>query len=527
MTIRRFFLLALAALLFSGCYHTSSLPSNIISSDSSIKSGMDEPVYGGILTICDVKNVDVFGYPPAMTSGSPLRHSAPALESLLRLDSDGNILPFLVLSWVSNHTDKTITLNLRKDVTFHDGTTFNADAVKWNLEQQQAAGATGFSNLAFIKTTDEYQLILYLNQWDNTLLPSLCQAQGLMISPDFCKKYGKEWASTHPVGTGPFKFNNSSDKSMISYTRNENYWQQGKPYLDEIKIICDGDTSSREYRFREGLYDILIRGDISSLGGFASEGYLIHAITSTGPWGLVFDSADKHSPFSDVRVRRAVCCAIDTDYIIHNIYLDTVTKTNQYATPGMNTYNTNVAGYSYDISMAKDLLNQAGYTNGFVTTYTYDQSADNADTLAHALQNMLAQIQITLILNPVSNSVSTYMQLEGGGWDGIMGTFGSAQYDTLTQFYNYMYGEDKYSSMYKPEELLQKLAAAIISEENSAIQEVLDIQKLLIDDYCLCYYLFSNSDYTVLNPKIHDSGFSSMMPVTTWTPADTWMESSY
>ena len=78
--------------------------------------------------------------------------------------------------------------------------------------------------------------------------------------------------------------------------------------------------------------------------------------------------------------------------------------------------------------------------------------------------------------------------------------------------------------MYKPEELSRKLLYAVTSEEEESLQAILDIQKLLIDDYCLCYYLFSNSDYTVLDSRIHDSGFSCTMPVTVWTPADVWIE---
>ena len=522
MTLRAIVFLTLSALLLTSCSFDITPQ---ITSDTTFEATSDAAlVSDGTLMICDVRNVAVLGYPPAMTSGSPLRHSTPALETLLRLDADGNILPCLAVAWQSNHEEKTITLNLREGVTFHDGTPFHAEAVKWNLERQQAANATGFSHLASIEVAEEYTVILHLTQWDNTLLPSLCQAQGLMISPDACQKNGVEWASTHPVGTGPFRFQNIASDGTISYLRYENYWQSGKPYLDEIKIVCDDDTSSREYRFREGRYNVLIRGDTASLSGFSAEGYQINAITSTGPWGMVFDSAKSTSPFADQRVRQAVCYAIDTDYIIHNIYLDTVTKTNQYATPGMYTYNSKVIGYEYNLSMARTLLREAGYSEGFVTTYTYDQSADNADALAHALQDMLAQVQITLILNPVSNSTSTYMQLDGGGWDGIMGTFGSAQYDTLTQFYNYMHGDKKYTSMYKPEELSRKLLYAVTSEEEESLQAILDIQKLLIDDYCLCYYLFSNSDYTVLDSRIHDSGFSSTMPVTVWTPADVWIE---
>ncbi|WP_434310622.1 ABC transporter substrate-binding protein [Hominifimenecus sp. rT4P-3] len=523
MILRKAILLSLCAgiLFLPGCHAVPTPQAPSPSEKDSIAPST--PVYGGVLTVCDGKTVDVLGYPAAMTSGSPIRHSAPALETLFQLDGEGNIHPMLALSYESDHDAGTLTLSLRQQVTFHDGSEYNAEAVKWNLEQQVQAGATGFSHVVRIEAIDDATIRIHLAQWDNTLLPSLCQAQGLIISPASYQKYGKEWAFSHPVGTGPFRFEQISADGTITYTRYENYWQEGKPYLDAVKIVCDSDSSSREYRFREGEYNVLIRGDITSLGGFSAEGYTVHSIASTGPWGLVFDSADETSPFADKRVRQAVCHAIEKDYLVHNIYLDTVIETNQYATPGMSTYNPEVKGYDYNLSAARALLAEAGYPDGFSTTYNYDSSADNADALAHALQDMLEKVQITLILNPVSNSVSTHMLQEGGGWHGIMGIFGSAQYDTLTQLYHYWIGEAKYCSMDKPDALIQLICGAITASEEDSIQDILLTQKSLVDEYCLCCYLFANTDYTVLAPTIHDSGFSSIMPVTNWTPADTWI----
>ncbi len=515
--------LGVLLLLLSGCQgisplQTGSLPAETESPDSA------SPVTGGTLTICDTRTVDVLGVPAAMTSGSHIRHSAPALETLFQLDAQGNILPKLAVSYSASVEEKKVVLTLREGVRFHDGTDFDAAAVQWNLEQQMAASATGMSYIDRFQIPDPYTLEIYLSQWDNTLLVSLCQVQGLMISPSAYEENGEEWAASHPVGTGPFCFAGRDPDGTITYVRNMDYWQEGKPYLDSIVIVCDNDSSSREYKFRNGTYDVLIRGDITSLAGYSAEGFTIQSIASTGPWGLIFDSANPDSPFANLLVRQAVCHAIDKEYLIQNVYLDTVIETNQYATPGMDTYNPEVEGYEYNLTLARELLREAGYPQGFTTVFSYDQSADNADALANALQQMLAQIQITLQLNPVSNQQSTYMLQEGGGWEGIMGTFGSAQYDTLTQLYNYMIGEGKYVSMDKPEDLTSNIRRAINAHETDALAYVLETQKLLVDQYCLCYYLFANTDYTVLSRSVHDTGFSSIMPVTMWTPADAWIE---
>lgn len=520
---RSFIFLATALLLLTGCKGVAPVQTGANQTESGASSP-SAPFYGGTLTICDTRTVDVLGYPASMTSGSHIRHSAPALETLFQLDSQGNILPKLALSYESCIEQKTLTLHLREGVRFHDGSPFDAQAVQWNLEQQMAASATGMSCIEYFHIPSPYTLEIHLSQWDNTLLVSLCQVQGLMISPSAYEANGREWAASHPVGTGPFCFAGRDQDGTVTYVRNGDYWQEGKPYLDSIVIVCDNDSSSREYQFRSGAYDVLVRGDITSLAGYSAEGFAIQSIASTGPWGLVFDSANQDSPFANLLVRQAVCHAIDKEYLIQNVYLDTVIETNQYATPGMDTYNPEVKGYDYNLSRARELLREAGYPDGFTTLFTYDQSADNADALAYALQQMLAQIHITLELNPVNNQQSTYLLQEGGGWEGIMGTFGSAQYDTLTQLYNYMVGEDKYCSMEKPLDLLDHIQLAVTAHEPEAMTYVLETQELLVDRYCLCCYLFANTDYTVLARSVHDTGFSSIMPVTMWTPADAWME---
>ena len=476
------------------------------------------------LVICDSRTVDILGYPPAMTSGSPFRHSAPALETLFRLTPDGQLLPWLAVSYEARREQKELILILREGVTFHDGSAFNAEAVKWNLLRQAEASATGTSHISDILVTGEYELTVLLDQWDNTLLPSLCQVQGLIISPSSCENNGTEWAFSHPVGTGPFRFLSRAENGTITYQKYSRYWQEEKPCLDMIQIVCDTDASSREAHFRSGDYSVLIRGDLSSLAGFSAEGYTIQAVASTGPWGLIFDSADPESPFSDIRVRQAVCHAINRETLANTIYLDTVTLTNQYALPGMDTYNEEVAGYTYDPDLSRRLLSEAGYPEGFSTVFSYDETADSVDALAHTLQSMLERVGIRLTLNPVSNSLSTRMLLGGKGWDGIMGTFGSAQYDTLTQLYNYMVGDEKYISMEKPAELTETILHALSADPEESLDMVRKIQTILIDDYCLCCYLFGNSDYTVLHANVLGTGLSTTMPVTAWTPEDARIE---
>lgn len=529
-----FFLLVflLPICLLSSCTSSppdSSTTKSAVETTTAELSESSLPQYGGTLIICDMSPVSVLGYPPHMTSGSPIRLSAPALETLFRLNSNLEITPYLAAGYESNREQNQITIRLREDVWFHDYTVMDANAVKWNLEQQMKAEATGTGNIDTIHVIDDFTLLIQLKQWDNTLLVSLCQSTGLIISPSAFEAHndtnqGAEWASSHPVGTGAFSFESMDSAKTIVYRRFDLYWQEGKPYLDSIVITFNSDSSSREFKLRNGDYDVLIRGDIASLASFSADGYHLNTIdASSGPWGLVFDSANGDSPFHDSKVRQAICYAIDPAWIAQNVYLNTVSLTNQYSIFGEPSYNNDVVGYHYDVQKAKALLTEAGYPNGFTTTYTYDQKADNAEALGYALKDMLKQIDVSLELRPVSNTEHTSMLLKGGGWEGIIGIFGSAQADTLTQMYDYLIGEQKYLSMYKPAGLTEAIQAAVSASPGEFLPYVHRAQKIIVDEYCLIYCMFTNKDISVLAPNVHDTGLSQMRILTQWNPADTWI----
>jgi ABC-type transport system substrate-binding protein len=142
------------------------------------------PRYGGILKVGDYRSTAFLGYPQEMVAGYVKRQAGPAIENLLRLDKDGQTVPWLATGWKIDAGAKTITLTLRKGVKFHNGTDFNAEAVEWNLDQAISTKQFGSVLINSVDVVDPYTVRINLKQWDNTLLGMLGFSYiGMMISP--------------------------------------------------------------------------------------------------------------------------------------------------------------------------------------------------------------------------------------------------------------------------------------------------------------------------------------------------------
>ena len=146
-------------------------------------AAVPKPQHGGTILISDSSEETNIGYPPKMFRPLSMRQGAPAIESLLRTDKTGKLVPWLATTFKEDAKAKTITLTLRKGVKFHDGTDFNAEAVKWNLEQHITVKAAGTDKIKSVDAVDPYTVRIILATWDSTFLSNLAQFTGTIISP--------------------------------------------------------------------------------------------------------------------------------------------------------------------------------------------------------------------------------------------------------------------------------------------------------------------------------------------------------
>jgi len=161
------------------------------------------------------------------------RHS---LETLIQgsVEVPGAAAPLLATSWDLAPDKSFYTFHLRKGVKFHDGTDFNAQAVKWNMDKTVAATRPQLSKVTSIEVIDDYTIQFNLSEWDNQVLGEFGSDPALIISPASFEKKGEKWANTNPIGTGAWVKAKTKRNTMISYVKNKDYWEKGFPYLDEV-----------------------------------------------------------------------------------------------------------------------------------------------------------------------------------------------------------------------------------------------------------------------------------------------------
>jgi len=488
------------------------------------------PRYGGILKVGDYRPTAFLGYPQKMVAGYVKRQTGPAIENLLRLDKDGQTVPWLATGWKIDPGAKTITLTLRKGVKFHDGTDFNAEAVKWNLDQAISTKQFGSVLINSVDVVDPYTVRLNLKQWDNTLLGMLGFSYiGMMISPTAFKTKGEEWVAANPVGTGPFRFVSWQKDVKIVFNKFDGYWQKGKPYLDGIEDIIIYDKVVGGLSFKRGETDLLIEPLYEDIAGYEKEGYRINRLLggfASPTAGAVPDSADPNSPFANVKVRQAVAYAVDTQAMVKAILAGEGVACTQWMYPGHWAYNPNIVGYPYNPDKAKKLLAEAGYPNGFKTKYYFTSGMAEYQQYAQALAGYLDKIGIQVELVPTPSAQISSIWARAGSWDGMMMLFPPPYPDVAAGLRDRFFGDGKnYKKMLAPDDYKQAVSNAVTAADFATKQRwTQEALKLFTDKYALVIPFYHPNRVVIERLYVHGTGLFTVATDSQWTPEDAWLE---
>jgi peptide/nickel transport system substrate-binding protein len=366
--MKRWFLAFAAALstaiLLSPCSPqaagpTASTPQKV----AALSTETAQPQPGGIWKIIMKTRASLFGYPPRIV-GPNRDFSPPFFNRLLAVGEGGKYIPELALSWNTSADGKAITFKLRKGVYFHDGMPFNAQAVKDNIDNLIPPKATVVPGITSVDVVDDYTVRLNLPFYNNLIFYHLAlNLATYMYSPEALRKNGADWATTHPVGTGPFMLKEHQPNTSLTLVKNPNYWDKGLPYLDGIEIAMVPDPMTQVLTFKSGQVQAIYSAAETAAAQLRDEGYRL----MTAPAGPVLMSFDvKNSEIlSKRKVREAIEYAIDKEAICkgpgHGLFVPLY----QILADTSPDYNPACPPRKYNPAKAKQLLAEAGYPNGF------------------------------------------------------------------------------------------------------------------------------------------------------------------
>ncbi len=359
-----------------------------------------QPVRGGILHVAlEQESVTL---DPALSVNVPERHILYSVfNTLVRMDEQLNIKPELATSW--EQTDKALTLHLQQGVKFQDGTDFDADAVKFNIDRildpKTGSGQrANIDSISSVDVVDKYTVRFNLKQPYTPLLGYLAERPGFMASPAAITKWGAQFG-LHPVGTGPFEFVEWVKDDHITVKRFDGYWEKGAdgkslPYLDQIIFKPIPDQTVKLANLKAGgleLVDLIAPKDIEPLQ--ADKNYTVLVLPGTR-WPMMRLNCSV-PPFNNKALRQAVGYAVDRDAIISAVYRGLATPAYGPISPVYKDYFQPDLGKDYgtDLNKAKAKLAEAGMPNGF--SFTINITNDPVNTqLAQVIQASLAKVGI-------------------------------------------------------------------------------------------------------------------------------------
>ena len=480
--------------------------------------GEEKPQYGGILKAARGTFPKVIGLPSEMGVTDKL-FGLPFTERLTNWDAKGNMVPELAESWDEDPVDNTITYHLRKGITFHDGSPFNADAVKWNLQIRLDSNRLPFGkHVKSIEIVDEYTVRVHTKDYNNELAFNYGWQQ--MYSKKAVETHGVEWARKNGVGTGPFKFAEFQRDTMIKYVRNDNYWRKGYPYLDgmEIRFIPDVMTASAMIQGKEvdGWMDV---SDVRNVLDLEKKGLKVN----WGPgmfWAILPNSSDPKSPYADKRVREALEYAIDRPTLAKMLGYGKFEPLVQMASSISPSY---VKGFNprpYNPEKARKLLAEAGYPKGFETTLlTMSSNQDSAAALKSYLEAV--GIKVRLDLADMGRYFTAIFQT---GWDDLVFAANGIDPDGRELFIHFGPAPMTYRSgnIKKSPQFLAACDDALHTYDKAQFIEKLQKAVKQGSEDAMIIPVYRSAQAYVMQPYVHDKYM--LIHTIYWHPYDTWME---
>lgn len=351
------------------------------------------------------------------------------MEGLLGFDEKMNVIPLLSEDYEANDEATEFTFTLKENVEFHDGTPFNAEAVKVNFDRlaDPESGLKRHSLFSLIENTEvvsDYEVKFTLSEPFGAMINTFAHPAALIHSPKALEEFGDDVAK-HPVGTGPFKFVEWKPSEGLKIEKNENYWNEGYPKVDAITFKPVSENGSRIAMLQTGEADFIYPVPTEQVAGVdGKNGIEVEAAPSIVVQYMAMNTLK--APYDDVKVRQALNYAIDKDAFIQVVLNGQGKKLDSVIAPDVQFYEEQEL-YEFNIEKAKDLLKEAGVKAGTKVKLWGGNSSSTVKAMEF-LQQQLAAVDLELEVVPmeagtlsdkiwsVQDAEDAEIELYYGGW---------------------------------------------------------------------------------------------------------------
>jgi ABC-type transport system substrate-binding protein len=385
----------------------------------------EQPKSGGVLRVAF--EADITGLDPAVPGLQNYYVNQNLFNTLVTLDENLGFVPDLAESWEVQEQGKVYLFRLRRGVKFHDGTDFDAAAVKWNLDRimadEKAPAHRFFANVESSEALDAHTLKITMRYPTATLLPALAtNGTGLhIISPTSEKTWGKD-VLRHPSGTGPFRFVSWEQNARIVLERNPNYFKPGLPYLEglEYRVMKEGVT--RAAALRAGEVDFVNWTPREMLERLSKD-TKIRLLQGPEASHLYTNFTVSRKPFDDPRVRQALIgYGLNRPAITKAAMLGYATPSVSFVSPGAKGYLDLSERYPYNPERAKALLKEAGFDEKNPLRYTImtHGAEPSLPTIATIVKTQMAAIGVDVTVEVIDRPIFLKRLLRDRDYDQVI-----------------------------------------------------------------------------------------------------------
>lgn len=475
-------------LLLSACADDSDVEESA-EEDTAIEETTDEEITFSLQAL--PSSLD----PHAANDGYSLYVMTNIYETLVKLNQDLELEPGLAESY-EQVDDTTWEFVLREGVTFHDGSEFNAEVVKANLDRvrDEAVGAPLeflFTEISEVEIIDDYTVQIHTDEPFAALPAHLAHPGGHMISKEVIdadyaqmEEGGDPLTEVHknPVGTGFFEFEEVVEGDHVTLVRNDDYWgEAASPSEVTFKAVPEDATRIAELSTADA--DLIYPVNPSDVEQIDStDGTYVEQNQSANMTYMGFNT--EVEPFDNADVRRAIAMAINKEDIINEMLEGIPEVATTPLNPTVNGYSENIEPVEYDVEGAKELIEEAGYGDGF-TAEILVRDRTTAD-IATFIQGELEALNIDIEINQMESGAYQEYTADGNH-DIFMGAWGTvtldADYGLYPMFHSDNIGAPGNRTRYVNEEVDTLLDdARTETDEEMRMQLYEDAQQIIVDE---------------------------------------------